>query len=587
MSDECEMCLLGLILLCVLLTGTSEMDDTHVFFGSGEDACLPCNNALSNCTSTTWIYDRDSGTVELITSGIKRNDTKIHERLSLGSDCSLNIKNITKDDSRSYTCRQYVNGVQEGTDARVYLHVLHVSSSSSQSEIRSGRSLTLLCQLYYDPVSCDTLIREGLHLIWVDETGMNLTDSRFQISFSSGQCLSVSLSTTLLNEDHNREWRCELKQRDQLKTSVSYTIKYSVSRSTSTTAPSKTKTPSPLSRSTSTTAPTQSGMNRAEDVFFGSGEDVRLPCNNVLSNCTSTTWIYNRDSVEQYNRDSVELITLGIKRKYTEIHERLSLGSDCSLNIKNITKEDPRSYTCRQYLNGVQKGTDARVYLHVLHVSSSSSQSEIRSGRSLTLFCQLYYDPVSCDTLIREGLHLIWVDETGMNLTDSRFQISFSSGQCLSVSLSTTLLNEDHNREWRCELKQRDQLKTSVSYTVKYSGTQDSDRTPFSIKLVIGIGVAAALLPLAVIFWVICKKRAGKKNETSDSVGRSTRITPSTDEDKDEVTYVDVTHSTTHARKNKVPEDDKVTYSTIGKSTAGPQEDCSQLYASVNKNHHK
>ncbi|XP_043101038.1 uncharacterized protein LOC122349161 isoform X2 [Puntigrus tetrazona] len=585
------MCLLGLILLCVLLTGMNRAED--VFFGSGEDVRLPCNNVLSNCTSTTWIYNRDSveqynrDSVELITLGIKRKYTEIHERLSLGSDCSLNIKNITKEDCGSYTCRQYVNGVQEGKDARVYLHVLHVSSSSSQSEIRSGRSLTLLCQLYYDPVSCDTLIREGLHLIWVDETGMNLTDSRFQISFSSGQCLSVSLSTTLLNEDHNREWRCELKQRDQLKTSVSYTIKYSVSRSTSTTAPSKTKTPSPLSRSTSTTAPTQSGMNRAEDVFFGSGEDVRLPCNNVLSNCTSTTWIYNRDSVEQYNRDSVELITLGIKRKYTEIHERLSLGSDCSLNIKNITKEDPRSYTCRQYLNGVQKGTDARVYLHVLHVSSSSSQSEIRSGRSLTLFCQLYYDPVSCDTLIREGLHLIWVDETGMNLTDSRFQISFSSGQCLSVSLSTTLLNEDHNREWRCELKQRDQLKTSVSYTVKYSGTQDSDRTPFSIKLVIGIGVAAALLPLAVIFWVICKKRAGKKNETSDSVGRSTRITPSTDEDKDEVTYVDVTHSTTHARKNKVPEDDKVTYSTIGKSTAGPQEDCSQLYASVNKNHHK
>ncbi|XP_043101041.1 uncharacterized protein LOC122349162 isoform X2 [Puntigrus tetrazona] len=219
------MCLLGLILLCVLLTGTSEVDVTHVFFGSGEDVRLPCNNALSNCTSTVWIYDRDS--VELITLGIKRKYTEIHERLSLGSDCSLNIKNITKDDSRSYTCRQYLNGVQEGNDARVYLHVLHVSSSSSQSEIRSGRSLTLFCQLYYDPVSCDTLIREGLHLIWVDETGMNLTDSRFQISFSSGQCLSVSLSTTLLNEDHNREWRCELKQRDQLKTSVLYTVKYS------------------------------------------------------------------------------------------------------------------------------------------------------------------------------------------------------------------------------------------------------------------------------------------------------------------------------------------------------------------------
>ncbi len=79
---------------------------------------------------------------------------------------------------------------------------------------------------------------------------------------------------------------------------------------------------------------------------------------------------------------------------------------------------------------------------------SSSSQSEISPGSSVTLFCQLYCDQVSCDTLLRsEGVQLIWVNQAGVNLqTDSRYQISFSSGQCIS-SLNTTLLNEDHNRE--------------------------------------------------------------------------------------------------------------------------------------------
>ncbi|KAF4110500.1 hypothetical protein G5714_007531 [Onychostoma macrolepis] len=596
---------------------------THVFCSSGENVRLSCNNALSGCTSTTWIYSRHSVAVELITGGIKKKYIEGHERLSLGSDCSLNIKKVTKEDCRLYSCRQYVNEEQQVTDARVYLHVLHVSSSSSQSEIRSGRSVTLSCQLYYDRVSCDTLVgSEGIDLIWVNQAGVNLqTDSRFQI-FSSEQCLS-SLTTTLLNEDHNREWRCQVTQRNQLKTSATYTVKYS--------APTETKTPSPVTSSTSAAAPTQpasttaatqnqvttlnslirviviiveitvfaaptvillqiicvrrAGSSGVDDthVFCSSGENVRLSCNNALPGCTSTTWSYSRHS------ETVELITGGIKKKDTERHERLSLGSDCSLNIKNVTKEDRGLYSCRQYVNGVQQGTDAHVYLHVLHVSSSSSQSEIRSGRSVTLSCQLYYDQVSCDTLVgSEGIDLIWVNQAGVNLqTDSRFQI-FSSEQCLS-SLTTTLLNEDHNREWRCQVTQRNQLKTSATYTVQYSGVKDSTLIPVSSSNSEKSSQTTAAPTTR-------DNRRGtndsvftdKNNGASDSVSRSIHLTPSTNEHKDDVTYTEVaTHCTIQARKKEVYDDDKVTYSSIRGATAGPQDDCSQLYASVNKNHHK
>ncbi|XP_048066844.1 uncharacterized protein LOC125280355 isoform X5 [Megalobrama amblycephala] len=230
MSDKCDLCLLGLIILCLLLTGTSGVDDAHVFISSGENVRLPCNNALSlsDCNSTTWIYSRfrHSAAAELIFSGIKNKVTESHERLSLGSDCSLNITNVPKEDSGSYSCRQYVNDKQQGTDARVYLHVLHVSSSSSsQTEIRPGRSVTLSCQLYAR-LSCDDLVHsEGLQLLWVNQAGVDLkTDSRYQIS--SDHCI-ITLTTTLLNEDDNREWRCQLTLRNQVKTSARYTVKYS------------------------------------------------------------------------------------------------------------------------------------------------------------------------------------------------------------------------------------------------------------------------------------------------------------------------------------------------------------------------
>ncbi|KAL1279418.1 hypothetical protein QQF64_026091, partial [Cirrhinus molitorella] len=215
----------------------SGVDDDHVFISSGENVHLPCNNALHDCKSTTWNYNRfNNSAVELINSGIKKKNTESHERLSLGSDCSLNIKNITKEDSGYYTCRQYVNEQQQGDGARVYLHVLHVSSSSSQTEISAGSSVSLSCQLYsYTGVSCDDWIRyEGIDLLWVNQAGdkLKISDSRYQIS-APGHCI-ITLTTTLLNEDDNREWRCEVTQGDQVKTSVTYTVKISAQDKTTT-----------------------------------------------------------------------------------------------------------------------------------------------------------------------------------------------------------------------------------------------------------------------------------------------------------------------------------------------------------------
>ncbi|XP_039537886.1 cell wall integrity and stress response component 4-like [Pimephales promelas] len=380
-----------------------------------------------------------------------------------------------------------------------------------------------------------------------------------------------------------------------------------------------------------------SGVDDDDHVFISSGVDVRLSCNNALSDCKSTTWTYS-----SFRRPVVVgLIELGIKNKDTERHERLSLESDCSLNIKNVTEEDYGLYICQQYENDRQQGTDARVYLHVLHVSvspsssssSSSSQTEISPGHSVTLYCQLYsYSGLSCDDRISpEGFELLWVNQTGVDLkTDSRYQISSSSSSSSSsspdrciITLTTTLLNEDNNRVWRCQLTHRNQLQTSVTYTVKYSAPVSSSTltpdtttnslnpgvttttsttvttlptanspnpgvTTTTLTTVTGLATAKSLNPglvavivivaasfaLALILWVIRKKRAGNRRGTGDSV-----------EQTDDVTYTEVAaYSKKQNKKNKVRCDDRVTYASIRGAKAGAQENCSELYASVNKN---
>lgn len=225
MAVKSHICLLGLIILCSLLTGTA--GEPHVFSSSGENVALPCINAFSDCTSTTWIYNKhtSSAAVELIHGGIKKKNIERAERLSLGSDCSLNIYKTTEEDHGLYTCQQYVNGQKHGTDAQIFLHVLHVSSSSTQTEMRSGSSVTLTCQLFSYEDSCDSLFHtEDLQLFWVNQADVNLqTDPRYQI-LSSGQCIRT-LTTILLNEDNNIKLRCLVRIKNEIKTSASYIVK--------------------------------------------------------------------------------------------------------------------------------------------------------------------------------------------------------------------------------------------------------------------------------------------------------------------------------------------------------------------------
>ncbi|XP_051716928.1 uncharacterized protein LOC127494813 isoform X2 [Ctenopharyngodon idella] len=233
--------MLRLMILCSLLTGASGDRYLNMFSSDGENMNLPCDNPHTDSRLTTWIYSGErSETVVLFEKGIKKNDIKRRERLSLESDCSLNIYKITTEDRGIYTCRQYEN-TETHIDTNVHLRVLHVSPSSTQTEIRPGSSFTLSCQLYvYAGYPCDDFFTsERFQLIWVNKTGVNLqSDSRYQIS-SPHHC-NITLTTTLLDEDNNTEWRCQLTDESEVKTSARYTVTYSDTSTPATVIPAVT-----------------------------------------------------------------------------------------------------------------------------------------------------------------------------------------------------------------------------------------------------------------------------------------------------------------------------------------------------------
>ncbi|XP_048042720.1 uncharacterized protein LOC125266262 isoform X1 [Megalobrama amblycephala] len=555
MSDKCDLCLLGLIILCSLLTGTSGVNDAHVFISSGEDVRLRCNNALSDCNSTTWIYNRfrHSVAVELITLGKKKKDTERHERLSLGSDCSLNIKNVTKEDPGFYSCQQYVNDKQQGTDAHVYLHVLHVSSSSSsQTEISPGRSVTLSCQLYsYDGESCDRWARSGeIHLLWVNQSDVDLkTDSRYQIS-ASGLCI-INLTTTLLKEDDNREWRCRLTHRNQNKTSVRYTVKYSA-QDDSTTAVIPVHTTNSQDPSTIKTPET-----KAQDVTTKAVIPVHTTNSQDPSTIKTPETKDQNDSVTAvipvHTTNSQDPST--IKTPETKDQD---VTKNAVIPVHTTNSQDPSTIKTPE-----TKAQDVTTKA-VIPVHTTNSQ-----------------DPSTIKTPENKAQDVTTTAVIPVHTTNSQDPSTIKTPETKDQDVTTKAVIPVHttNSQDPSTIKTPEtKIAMSTTATSLIPETTPKFLKPVSLSVIGIVGASFAVLLLALILWMILKKRADNRRRTDDSVEQT----------DDHVTYTEVTVcSKNQGKKKKVHCDDKVTYSSIRGAKVGAPENCSELYASVNKNHHK
>uniref|UniRef100_A0A4W5Q3D2 Ig-like domain-containing protein n=1 Tax=Hucho hucho TaxID=62062 RepID=A0A4W5Q3D2_9TELE len=206
-------------------------------------------------------------------------------------------------------------------------------------------------------------------------------------------------------------------------------------------------------------------------MFSRVGDDVSLPCNNVVyPNCSSTTWIYNRAG----STGTIEEVAFGIiKVDKTEGAERLSLGSDCSLHVSNVRAEDAGLYTCRQFLTetGSQHGGDAPVDLSSLNVSvyKFSSTTDLKPDADMTLQCSLLTF-MGHGTQCISGVSLSWVlNETGTKPQKYSGSQDPQHSSC-DITLTVTLQKKDNNRKWTCTLTEKGNMKISIDFTSTFSG---------------------------------------------------------------------------------------------------------------------
>ncbi|XP_029966132.1 immunoglobulin superfamily member 1-like [Salarias fasciatus] len=225
------MTLLMLMLVFLLQNGgiRGKICFYHLYQRPGKDVLLPClQESLSyiRCSSFTWLYNKDNnGTSTDVRDGEVEKSSPRAARLSLDTNCSLIINNITAEDAGLYTCRYLTD---TNWDTQVILNILTISPSSTDTDPNKDGEVTLSCSMFKYEKPCK--LRS---LRWVDETGAELVGEGDGFKYG-GQTNCVSYLTVKLQTEHSRRYTCQYVDGTAVKIEAHYSIVSSVSPTDST-----------------------------------------------------------------------------------------------------------------------------------------------------------------------------------------------------------------------------------------------------------------------------------------------------------------------------------------------------------------
>ncbi|XP_061603015.1 uncharacterized protein LOC133464844 [Cololabis saira] len=292
----------------------------------GNDAVLPSKAYSSNyqCSNAEWIHYKYQYKKDIVLNGTIVQTSPGADRMSLRSDCSLIINNITAEDAGEYLCWNINDHLSSRT--LVYLSVLTVSPSPPDVDPGRDGDVTLRCSLvrFYGFSSC-----ERYSIVWVDETGSVLLGERDGF-LSGGQNNCVSDLMVKHQRRSKRRFTCQVVEGDRVVIDAEYTLDFTAG----------------------------TGV-RTIILYHRVGDDVALQNNVDLSSstCSNVEWIYSRDT----SSASHEEFGSGAGR----------MDRKCSLIITNITAGDAGLYESRLrdkyntvvYLSVLTTGTGVRTII--------------------------------------------------------------------------------------------------------------------------------------------------------------------------------------------------------------------------------
>ncbi|XP_041831547.1 uncharacterized protein LOC121633511 isoform X2 [Melanotaenia boesemani] len=257
------------------------------------------------------------------------------------------------------------------------------------------------------------------------------------------------------------------------------------------------------------------------DLYNKPGDEVVLPCNSKPSpsSCSNVNWIYTRDQERAAEEEVVE----GNVNKNSARAARLSVNSNCSLIINNITDEDVGHYICGYWKSF---DSDSYVFLNILTVSPSPPDADLQKDE-VTLTCSLWrYSNINpC-----KQSSFRWLDDEGTELQDESVNFYFRQTNC--VSSLTVKHQRDDNRRFTCQFVEGNSVKIEAHYTPDSTDSTEPASTDWSPLrgFMWTLRITGLILLIGITVVVI---RGGSKKQLKDS-----KVSEAADEDA--VTYENV-----------------------------------------------
>ncbi|KAK7889530.1 hypothetical protein WMY93_025090 [Mugilogobius chulae] len=395
--------------------------DPHYFFRAGENITLPCVKAVAYgpvCSQVSWFYyyNESSQAVSRIIEGDVERASPGSSRVSLASNCSLILHKVTDEDTGKYVCRVFDQNEMSTT---VFLGVLNVSQAPSVPNQNSSE-VTVQCSVSRFSRQC----RDGM-------------DRRQSRTFT---CQYFNAKDLLLI---SADYTPDLPESQSLfvyivSAAVAVLLLLAAAAGLFLKMKSKATTQGDPSG-------TEAGADAENNVTYAVIDHNKAKRKKQVKNSDSVTYstvnLQNRakpDHSATYSQ-VVYRVTRGQVLKQSPGSSRVSLSSDCSLILHNVTDEDAGKYIYRVSDHNLQKDWDTTVYLGV--VSAPPSSDPKYSPSSFTIQCSVFRFSRECG----DG-RIVWSDRNG-KITSNVIQYNCVSYLTVERRLSRTFTCRYFNKD--------------------------------------------------------------------------------------------------------------------------------------------